>query len=214
MPISAGIAIVGMGMSASQSSKAGKAAEKAQQQQMDMMNQQRSEANAAIEKAEAKRKPYEQMMNDYLFSNKADVKTNNMLQRQASAQQRSIDRSMATAFSPGLAASAMRQNQFNLGNAVTSAQIQEDVNRRNIGMQMSQQVDPLLQTKLNTSNQYFSGMGQMYGQQANTMTQASAAAAQGVAQGMQSLSGLNYYGGKDSLGKPDGSFGITHVGKS
>lgn len=57
MPISAGIAIVGMGMSASQSSKAGKAAEKAQQQQMDMMNQQRAEANAAIEKLKQRENP-------------------------------------------------------------------------------------------------------------------------------------------------------------
>jgi len=192
MPVSAGIAIVGMGMSASQSSKAQKDAERARNQQQQEIAKARAEGEGLIAKAEAKRKPYEQMVQDYLFTNKADVKTANTLQRQASAQQRAIDRSLATSYSPGLAAGAQRGIGFNLGNALTSAQIQEDVNRRNMGMQLSQQVDPFLQARLSLSGQQSQGMQSLYAQDYSTNMGLAQAGAEGVAAGFQSLAKLDY----------------------
>lgn len=159
-----GLTVAGGVMGAESSKSAQKAAENAKQQQMAEIAKQRAEGEAMIAKAEAKRKPYEQMVQDYLFSNKADVKTANMLQRQASAQQRAVDRSLATAYSPGLAASAQRGIGFNLGNALTAAQIQEDQNRRQMAFGLAQQVDPLLQARLALSGQSSAAMQNIYSQ--------------------------------------------------
>lgn len=145
-----------MGAESSKSSQ--KAAERARQQQEAELAKQKAEGEALIEKAEAKRKPYEQMVQDYMFTNKADVKTANVLQRQADAQRRNIDRSLATAYSPGLAFGANRQIGMNLGTSLTAAQIQEDDNRTKMAMNLSQQNDPFLQARLALSNQNSQGM--------------------------------------------------------
>lgn len=151
-----------MGAESSKSSQ--KAAERARQQQIDEMAKQKAEGEALIAKAEAKRKPYEQMVQDYMFTNKADVKTANMLQRQADAQRRNIDRSLATAYSPGLALGANREIGFNLGTSLTAAQVQEDINRTKMAMNLSQQTDPLLQARLALSGQNSQGMQNIYSQ--------------------------------------------------
>jgi len=61
-----------MGAESSKSSQ--KAAERARQQQEAELARQKAEGQAFIDKAEAKRKPYEQMVQDYMFTNKADCK--------------------------------------------------------------------------------------------------------------------------------------------
>jgi hypothetical protein len=174
-----------MGAESSKSSQ--KAAERARQQQEAELARQKAEGQAFIDKAEAKRKPYEQMVQDYMFTNKADVKTANVLQRQADAQRRNIDRSLATAYSPGLALGANRQIGMNLGTSLTAAQIQEDDNRTKMAMNLYQQTDPLLQARLALSNQNSQGMQNIYSQDYSSNMRMAEAGAKVLSDSVSSL---------------------------
>lgn len=202
-----GLTVAGGVMGADSAKSGQKAAENAKQQQMAEIAKQKAEGEALIAKAEAKRKPYEQMVQDYLFSNKADVKTANSLQRQASAQQRAVDRSLATAYSPGLAASAQRGIGFNLGNSLTSAQIQEDVNRRNMGMQLSQQVDPFLQARLGLSGQNSSAMQGLYAQDVSSNMAMAQQGSQALSSSISSLAKTDF----SKVSNPFASTPVTPV---
>ena len=194
MPITAAFIIGGStlasaGIGASSSSKAGNAAERAQQLQSQSAQQDLAFRQKMYEEAQAKYGPLEQQMLGQATSSQPlgyEMLSGQMQQQYADALRRIGQQGMG-GMGGGLQGGAARQSQFGLATGLGSAYAQGQMNRLNLGQSLLGR-DPSTQLGMNVQGG-FQGMGNIYGQQAGMYGQL---AGQGANAMSQSLQGLGY----------------------
>jgi len=205
----AGGNILGATVAMSSSKRASRDAEKAQEMQKKMFDQDLAFRQQMYEEAQAKYGPLEQQMLGQATSNKPlgyDMLSGQMQQQYADALRRIGEQ--GNIGMGGLAGGAARQSQFGLATGLGSAYAQGQMNRLALGQSLLGR-DPSAQLGMNVQGAFGNQAG-FYGNQASMYGQLAGLGSQAAA---KSLQGLGYNLGQ-IYGNQQGGIGSTNPGQN